>query len=85
VLASRVIIDKEDLKWSIDGKMIDQFRGCTAGGVGEGTAWTSIAQPFDEGVHFRPMIAKAQTMKSAVGIEMTTYRVRMKCDENNIA
>jgi hypothetical protein len=65
--------------------MIDQFGGYTAGGVGEGAAWTSVAQPFDEGVHFRPMIAKAQTMKSAVGVEMTTYRVRMKCNENNIA
>ncbi len=40
---------------------------------------------FDEGVHFRPIIAKAQTMKSAVSVEMTTYRVRMKCNENNIA
>jgi hypothetical protein len=30
------------------------------------------------------MIAKVQMMKSVVGIEMTTYRVRMKCNENNI-
>jgi hypothetical protein len=52
--------------------------------VGERTARACIAHLLDVRVHFWPEIAKANRMKGAIGIEMSTEWVGMECNKDNI-
>ena len=50
--------------------MVHQFQGSDASRIREGAAGTGVTHPFDEGVHFGPMVAKTQSMESAVGVQI---------------
>jgi hypothetical protein len=40
---------------------------------------------FDVGVHSGPVVVETNTMKCTVGIEMSTYGIRMKCNKDDVA
>ena len=70
MLPCGVAINKEYTKGSVDGKVINELRGCAASRICQGTTGTGSAHSFDEGVHLRPMVSKAQSMESAVGVQV---------------
>ena len=52
MIACLVSINKENSKWSLDGKMINEFGRSTTAGIGKCTARTGITHLLDVGVHF---------------------------------
>ena len=70
MLPCGVAVNKEYTKGSVDGKVINELRGCAASRICKGATGTGAAHPFDEGVHLGPMVSKTQLMESAVGVQV---------------
>ncbi len=79
----RVCINKQNLEWHLDGEVVYQFRGFAFDGVCKGATGTGGTHSFDVGVHYRPVIAETNTV-CTVGIEMSTYGIRMKCNKDDV-
>jgi hypothetical protein len=82
--ASFVCIHEDHPKRRFDGKMKHEFGICLATWVGECTAGAGIAHFLDVRVHFRPEISKAETMKGAIGIEVSIDWIGVECNEDYI-
>ena len=84
VLSCGVAVDKEYSKGSVDGEVVNELRGSAASRICKGATGTGAAHPFDEGVHFGPMVSKTQSMESTVGVQVPANGFRVKGNKNNI-
>jgi hypothetical protein len=71
-------------EWHFNGEVVYQFRGFAFGGVCKGITGTGRSHSIDVGVHSRPVVAETNTVKCTVGVEMSTYGIRMKFNKDDV-
>lgn len=84
VFTRGVPINKENPKWGVDGEMVHELGGSSASRIRQRAARTGTAHSLDEGVHFGPVIAKAQAMESTIGVQVPADWIGVKGNEDDI-